>query len=177
MKEFSFKGFEFDNVKAVTFDSPGSLDYLQILNDSNIYDIRTKFELGDLNIVTYLSAPNFTNTFDYSAVNNGLIAGTKATRTDKLIIVTRKPTGTSNTDLIRYRDATQYASNTSLISSLQNCNNEVYLFAQSDSADNAILFTTHECSFAFMGLGLNSTEVTNFNTAVQNLQTSLFRQV
>ncbi len=62
MKEFSFKGFEFDNVKAVTFDSPGSLDYLQILNDSNIYDIRTKFELGDLNIVTYLSAPNFTNT-------------------------------------------------------------------------------------------------------------------
>jgi len=62
MKEFSFEGFEFDNVKAVTFDSPGSLDYLEILNESNISDTRNKFKLVDLNIVTYLSAPNFTNT-------------------------------------------------------------------------------------------------------------------
>jgi tetratricopeptide (TPR) repeat protein len=62
MKEFSFKGFEFDNVKAVTFDSPGSFEYLKQLNSSNIYDKKKLFDLSDLNIVTYLSAPNFMNT-------------------------------------------------------------------------------------------------------------------
>ncbi len=62
IKEFSFDGFGFDNVKAVTFDSPGSYNYLEILNNTNIISNETKFELTDLNIVTYLSAPNFMNT-------------------------------------------------------------------------------------------------------------------
>jgi len=62
MKEFSFNYFGFDNVKAVTFDSPGSYNYLEILNSSNIYSNETKFDLSDLNIVTYLSAPSFMNT-------------------------------------------------------------------------------------------------------------------
>lgn len=61
MKEFSFNYFGFDNIKAVTFDSPGSYNYLEILNSSNIYNNETKFDLSDLNIVTYLSAPNFMN--------------------------------------------------------------------------------------------------------------------
>jgi tetratricopeptide (TPR) repeat protein len=62
MKEFSFNNFGFDNVKAVTFDSPGSYNYLEILNSSNIYNNETKFDLSDLNIVTYLSAPSIMNT-------------------------------------------------------------------------------------------------------------------
>ncbi len=62
IKEFSFQGLGFDNVKAVTFESPGSKDYLEILNTSNICNSESNFELKNLNIVTYLLAPNFMNT-------------------------------------------------------------------------------------------------------------------
>jgi len=59
---FSIKDFKFTNVKAVTFQSPGSFDYLSKLNESNVLNLERKIDLCDLNIVTYLSEPNFVNT-------------------------------------------------------------------------------------------------------------------
>jgi Tfp pilus assembly protein PilF len=59
---FSIKDFKFKNVKAVTFQSPGSYDYLSKLNESNMLDLESNLDLSDLNIVTYLSEPNFVNT-------------------------------------------------------------------------------------------------------------------
>ncbi len=59
---FSIKDFKFKNVKAVTFQSPGSYDYLSQLNESNVLDLESNLNLSHLNIVTYLSEPNFVNT-------------------------------------------------------------------------------------------------------------------
>lgn len=58
---FSHRDAEYYNVKAVTFDSPGSFDYLKRF-ESNIYSTKTKFDLATLDISTYLTAPNFINT-------------------------------------------------------------------------------------------------------------------
>lgn len=47
-----------NRIKAVTFDSPGSLIFLEKLKNEFLNDIHLK----NLNIVTYLSTPNFLNT-------------------------------------------------------------------------------------------------------------------
>jgi hypothetical protein len=59
---FCHKDFKKRDVRAVTFESPGSKEYLDILNESNIYSRDTNFDLIDLDIVTYLTEPNFVNT-------------------------------------------------------------------------------------------------------------------
>ena len=59
---FCHKDFKKLDVRAVTFESPGSKEYLDILNQSNIYSRDTNFDLIDLDIVTYLTEPNFVNT-------------------------------------------------------------------------------------------------------------------
>ena len=60
---FCHKDFKKRDVRAVTFESPGSKEYLEdILNTSNIYSRETNFDLIDLDIVTYLTEPNFLNT-------------------------------------------------------------------------------------------------------------------
>jgi hypothetical protein len=59
---FCHKEFKKRDVRAVTFESPGSKEYLDILNKSNIYSRETNFDLKDLDIVTYLTEPNFVNT-------------------------------------------------------------------------------------------------------------------
>ena len=58
---FSKKDFEFPMVKAVTFESPGSLDYLKLLTETNVRNAKN-FNLNRLNLTTYLSFPNFLNT-------------------------------------------------------------------------------------------------------------------
>ena len=59
---FCHKDFEYSEARAVTFESPGSKDYLDKLSDANVYNKETLFDLTSLDIVTYLSAPNFVNT-------------------------------------------------------------------------------------------------------------------
>jgi hypothetical protein len=59
---FCHKDLKKRDVRAVTFESPGSKEYLDILNKSNIYSAETNFDLIDLDIVTYLTEPNFVNT-------------------------------------------------------------------------------------------------------------------
>ena len=59
---FSHREFKKRDVKAVTFESPGSKEYLDILNKKNVYSHETSFDLRDLDITTYLSEPNFVNT-------------------------------------------------------------------------------------------------------------------
>ena len=51
-----------DNVRAVTFDSPGSLEYLEKLNTTNI--LGTQIDLTDLDVIQYLNEPSFVNTFN-----------------------------------------------------------------------------------------------------------------
>ena len=59
---FCHKDFKKRDVRAVTFESPGSKEYLDILNTNNIESRDTNFDLIDLDIVTYLTEPNFVNT-------------------------------------------------------------------------------------------------------------------
>jgi hypothetical protein len=58
---FAQRDFCKKDVCAITFESPGSNEYLERLNTDNI-NSKDKFDLTDLNIVTYLSEPNFVNT-------------------------------------------------------------------------------------------------------------------
>lgn len=58
---FSKKDFKFPSVKAVTFESPGSFDYLELLTETNVRNAKN-FNLNRLNLTTYLSFPNFLNT-------------------------------------------------------------------------------------------------------------------
>lgn len=57
---FCYRDFEYLDVKAITFDSPGSVIHIDKLKPNIINNV-TKFDIRDLNIVTYLSAPNFVN--------------------------------------------------------------------------------------------------------------------
>ena len=57
--------FDFKETKAVTFDGPGSKDYLKELIGSSEAD--TKFNNSNLDIVSYLTAPNLLNTFNEHA--------------------------------------------------------------------------------------------------------------
>jgi hypothetical protein len=59
---FARKDFKFHDVKAVTFESPGSFEYLNILNETNVINRNNYFDLNSLDITTYLSSPNFVNT-------------------------------------------------------------------------------------------------------------------
>ena len=59
---FCHKDFDFENTRAVTFESPGSYDYLERLNLRNVYNPETKFDLDQLDLRTYLTGPNFINT-------------------------------------------------------------------------------------------------------------------
>ena len=58
---FARRDFRKKDVCAITFESPGSNEYLEKLNTDNI-NSKDKFDLTDLDIVTYLSEPNFVNT-------------------------------------------------------------------------------------------------------------------
>lgn len=61
---FCHKDFDYKNVRAVTFESPGSLEFITQLAQSHIVnkerDVRAM--LNSLDIRTYLMAPNFLNT-------------------------------------------------------------------------------------------------------------------
>lgn len=52
--------FQYPQVKAVTFDSPGSKDQMDVLAP-NVHNINTKIITKQFDIVTYLSAPNIIN--------------------------------------------------------------------------------------------------------------------
>jgi|GEM_PF-6037247 len=58
---FAYQDFNYSKTKAVTFDSPGSAKVMAQFK-SNIYSYETDFNVRNLNITTYLSAPNFVNT-------------------------------------------------------------------------------------------------------------------
>ena len=51
-----------DDVRGVTFESPGSLEYLRKLNQTNIAG--TGINLTDLDVIQYLNEPSFVNTFN-----------------------------------------------------------------------------------------------------------------
>jgi len=61
---FCHKDFNKRNVRCVTFESPGSFEFLEKLRTSCIVNDDLKFELDDLDIKTYLSEPNFINTLN-----------------------------------------------------------------------------------------------------------------
>lgn len=82
---------------------------------------------------------------------------------------------TSSTAHATYKNGSSVGSesNTNVIS-LQSAN--LYLFAI-NLGGTAILPSTKECAFASAGVGLDSTENTDFYNAVQDFQTTLSRQV
>lgn len=58
------------DVRAVTFDSPGSKEYLEMLNESNILSRKIpQTNLIEFDIISYLSAPNFVNTSNVHVAN------------------------------------------------------------------------------------------------------------
>lgn len=57
---FCHRDFEYHKAKTVTFDSPGSVIHMKNFA-SNIINPETEFNIKDLDITTYLSAPNFVN--------------------------------------------------------------------------------------------------------------------
>lgn len=57
---FAYRDFNFLSAKAVTFESPGSVIFMDKFQ-SNVINYETEFNLKTLNIVNYLSAPNFVN--------------------------------------------------------------------------------------------------------------------
>ncbi len=59
---FCHNDFDCEDVRAVTFESPGSFEYLERLNIRNVYSTETKFDLDQLDIRTYVTQPNFVNT-------------------------------------------------------------------------------------------------------------------
>ena len=63
---FSHRDFNKKDTKAVTFESPGSMDFMDVLNRA--YPDHA-FDLGDLDITTFLGEPNFFNTSNTHAEN------------------------------------------------------------------------------------------------------------
>jgi hypothetical protein len=57
---FCHMDFNYHKVRAVTFDSPGTKDQMDLFK-SNIYNAETKVNTIQFDIVTYLSAPNIVN--------------------------------------------------------------------------------------------------------------------
>jgi hypothetical protein len=57
---FCHMDFDYHKVKAVTFDSPGSKDQMDVFK-SNIDNTETKVRTNQFDMVTYLSAPNVVN--------------------------------------------------------------------------------------------------------------------
>ncbi|MDE8611682.1 hypothetical protein PQ676_05590 [Rickettsia felis] len=57
---FAHRDFHYPEAKAITFDSPGSAKIMDSFKP-NILSHETTFDVKNLNITTYLSAPNFVN--------------------------------------------------------------------------------------------------------------------
>jgi hypothetical protein len=93
-----------------------------------------------------------------------------ASPSQKLMLASR----TSSTAFNAYRDATNIGSNTNTVNGQSVI--PFYLFARNNNS-SPDLYTTNELAFAFLGDGLNSTEVTAFNTLVNNMQVTLSRNV
>jgi hypothetical protein len=112
---------------------------------------------------------NFSGNFISGASGSNILTYT-ASPSQKLMLASR----TSSTLFTAYRDGTSIGTNTNV-----NTGQSIlpfYLFAR-NSNGTADLFTSNELSFAFLGDGLNSTEVTALNTLVNNMQTTLGRAV
>jgi hypothetical protein len=77
---------------------------------------------------------------------------------------------TSTTLFTAYRDGVSLGTATGTFTNLPSV--DFTFFSR-----GANLYNLNELAFAFLGDGLNSTEVTSFNTLVNNLQTSLSRNV
>jgi hypothetical protein len=115
---------------------------------------------------------------DYSQINSGLSSAIASARVDKLILTTRNGSSGGNSSCIRYRNGVQYATTSVPTTSLQNTNQEIYLFGQKNAANALEYPTTNECAFAFISnIGMSSTIVTDVTNAVNTLQTTLLRQV
>lgn len=63
---YCHRDFDYTRAKAVTFDSPGSVIHLEKAK-SNIINHTTDFDVKALDIVVYLSAPNFVNSCNQHA--------------------------------------------------------------------------------------------------------------
>jgi len=57
---FCYLDFNYRQIKTVTFNSPGSVESLEKFGP-NVINHETAFDIRNMNIVTYLSAPNFIN--------------------------------------------------------------------------------------------------------------------
>jgi hypothetical protein len=81
---------------------------------------------------------------------------------------------TSNTLLQGYRSGVSLGTNTTSITGIPNLQ---FFFAARNNNGTPGFFCVHELAFAFLGGGLDTTESSNFYTAVQAFQTTLGRQV
>ncbi|KJV89685.1 tetratricopeptide repeat protein [Rickettsia bellii] len=61
---FAYQDFNYFKAKAITFDSPGSAKIMDSFKP-NIISYKTHFDIRNLDITTYLSAPNFVNTSNH----------------------------------------------------------------------------------------------------------------
>jgi hypothetical protein len=119
----------------------------------------TNFLTNNLGAGNFVSGSSSTNLFTYTA-----------NPSTSLIMASR-----SSSNVFRgFRAGVFLNQNTNSISLLPNFN--FYLGARS-SSNTAQFFNVHQLAFSFIGDGLSDTEAANLYTAVQNMQTTLNRNV
>ena len=109
-------------------------------------------------------------------IGDTFTSGGASSNTDSrgLFVVTR----TGTTQNIRKRGTSTINLTTTNITDSTYSNANIYLAASNEAATGQILlYSSRQQAFAFMGDYLTSTEIDNLYTAVQNMQTTLSRQV
>jgi len=119
------------------------------------------------------AVPNF---FQNNISSGNFVSGEIGT----LISYTASPTraflfaSRTSTSLFKaYRNNTILGSNTAILSTLPNLS---FYFGARNQDGSASFYTSYEHAFAFIGDGLTDTDATNYNTLVQQFQTTLGRQ-
>jgi hypothetical protein len=58
---YCHQDLDYPNVKAVTFDGPGSYEMMELLSGSEVIGSDTNFNILDFDITCYVNAPNIVN--------------------------------------------------------------------------------------------------------------------
>ena len=119
---------------------------------------------------TYCTVMVLSNTF-YLSINESAIPSAVLASTDKLIIGTR-----TGTNVVKsYRNAVEIASETGVSSILYDKTLKIMCY---DSPSSGLIrFSQREQAMQLCMAGLDATEVTNLNTAIETYQTALSRNV
>lgn len=113
-----------------------------------------------------------TSGISYFALNNSGIISSSDANSLGFYIANR----TSSSILNGWKNSTKVVSGTNPSSALTYSFNPIFIGAWNENG-NAKYYSTKECAFSSIGDGLTDTEATTFYNLVQNMQTTLSRQI